>query len=278
MSNCIYCGKPAGLLKKQHKECFVKNVNGKQEIISIITDAVTNKQLLKSIKSQIDAIAKNSFISDLTKNDLILEGWEGSVEKAFEDGILTEQEGERLTDIVEYFKISEEELDCNGMWGKIVKGVVLRELLEGIIPERIKLDGEIPFNLQKSEKIIWAFNDVEYYEDKTKRHYEGGHHGVSMRVMKGFYYRTGTFKGYPVETTETQHLDTGFMGITNKHIYFSGNRKSFRVNYNKIVTFQPFEDGIGIHRDALTAKPQTFKTGDGWFTYNLITNIAKMGI
>ena len=28
-------------------------------------------------------------------------------------------------------------------------------------------------------------------------------------------------------------------------------------------------------RDAQTAKPQSFRTGDGWFVYNLVTNMAS---
>ena len=35
-------------------------------------------------------------------------------------------------------------------------------------------------------------------------------------------------------------------------------------------------DGFGIMGDAPTAKPQTFRTGDGWFPYNLVTNLAQM--
>jgi hypothetical protein len=48
------------------------------------------------------------------------------------------------------------------------------------------------------------------------------------------------------------------------------------VAYDKIVSFTPYSDGIGIQRDAQTAKPQVFVTGDGWFTYNLIANLAKV--
>ena len=29
-------------------------------------------------------------------------------------------------------------------------------------------------------------------------------------------------------------------------------------------------------RDAHTAKPQAFKTGDGWFAYNLAVNLVQM--
>ena len=39
--------------------------------------------------------------------------------------------------------------------------------------------------------------------------------------------------------------------------------------YNRIVSFGPYQDGFGIMRDAQTAKPQTFRTGDDWFPCNL---------
>ena len=65
------------------------------------------------------------------------------------------------------------------------------------------------------------------------------------------------------------------LGLTTKHIYFADRRKRLRVRYDKIVAFEPFSDGFGIMRDAQTAKPQTFRTGDGWFAYHLVTNLAQ---
>jgi hypothetical protein len=59
-------------------------------------------------------------------------------------------------------------------------------------------------------------------------------------------------------------------------VYFASSLKSFRVRYEKIVAFTPYSDGIGIQRDATTAKPQAFLTGDGWFVYNLVTNVANL--
>ena len=64
--------------------------------------------------------------------------------------------------------------------------------------------------------------------------------------------------------------------LTTKHIYFAGSRKPFRVRHDKIVAFEPFSDGSGIMRDAQTAKPQTFWTGDGWSAYNLAANLVQV--
>lgn len=71
---------------------------------------------------------------------------------------------------------------------------------------------------------------------------------MSIRITKGVYYRTGGFKGYPVEKEETIHVDKGILAVTTKHIYFYGPNKSFRIPYSKIVSFTPYSDGIGIQR------------------------------
>ena len=157
-----------------------------------------------------------------------------------------------------------------------MKAAVLRDVLDGIVPQRWSTDGNLPLNLQKGEHIVWAFPGSNYLEDKTRREYVGGSQGVSLRVMKGVYYRVGAFRGHAVEHTDRVHIDTGFVAITNKNIYFVGPRKSVRLPYSKIVSFEPFSDGIGIMRDTATAKPQLFVTGDGWFTYNLVTNLARL--
>jgi hypothetical protein len=77
-------------------------------------------------------------------------------------------------------------------------------------------------------------------------------------------------------STERTHIDTGVVVVTNKSIYFAGPKKSVRLPYEKIVSFQRFSNGLGATRDAATAKPQIFVTGDGWFTYNLVTNLAQL--
>ena len=133
-----------------------------------------------------------------------------------------------------------------------------------------------PFNLMKSERLVWLFADVDYIETKTMRERRGSSHGVSIRVAKGLYYRPGTFRSRVHEWEENVHLDTGLLGVTTKHLYFHGPRKRFRMRLDKIVSFEPYADGLGIMRDTQTAKPQMFSVGDGWFIYNLVTNISQL--
>ncbi len=48
------------------------------------------------------------------------------------------------------------------------------------------------------------------------------------------------------------------------------------MRYDRIVDFEPYDDGFSIVEDNQTAKPQAFRTGDGWFAYNLAKNLAQM--
>lgn len=271
MGLCRFCNKPAGFLRREHRECREKHNSGAFVIRSMIADSliggVDRDEILK--------IAEESYISKDELKTLVLTGLEDAIDKALEDNILTQEEEDKLKDILLTFGFNEDELSSNKAYEKFIKALVLRDLLEGKIPNRLNIKGVLPFNLLKNETPIWIFNDVKYCQFKTYRHYVGGSQGASIRIMKGVYYRVGGFRGYPFEETKLTKIDEGILCITDKHIYFGGKLKSFRISYDKIVSFTPYSDGIGIQRDSANAKPEYFITDDGWFTYNLVVNLAN---
>ena len=283
MSNCKYCGKPAGFLRSKHAECEEQHrqrerviQSGRQQIADEVLRAVKGSDNFEELEKSISEIEQSSFVPSSERKALLVKGWENSVESFLEDGILDASEEKRLIEFKERFALSQSDLDENGALTKTTKAAVLRDVLNGVIPQRMSVNGNLPINFQKGEQVVWAFSGSKYLEDKTRRQFVGRTQGISVRVMKGVYYRVGAFKGHAVESTERVHIDTGWVVITSKNIYFAGSQKSVRIPYAKIVSFEPFNDGIGVMRDAATAKPQIFVTGDGWFTYNLVTNLSKL--
>ncbi len=217
----------------------------------------------------------DSPLTTAQQRELLVQAWEAAVEGSLEDGVLTLDEENALLRYLDRFGLSQSDVDANGAYRNLVKSAVIREAAEGIIPNRLGAVAGLPFNLMKSEQLVWVINAVDYYEVVTRRERRGSSHGLSIRVARGLYYRPSTFSSRPVEWEETVHVDTGTLGVTSKHIYFHGPRNRFRVRYDRIVSFEPYNDAIGIMRDAQTAKAQTFRTGDGWFIYNLVTNLAQ---
>ena len=276
MGDCKYCGKPAGFLRGKHAECETQYHRGIQKIISEVIRTIKESSDFEGLATTIQNIERSALIPSSNRKELLIKGWEDSVGLFLEDGLLDKAEEEKLLAFKNHFDLSQSELDRNGALTKTAKTAVLRDVLGGLIPQGMTVKGNLPINFQKGEQLVWAFQNSKYLEDKTRRTYVGGSQGASIRVMKGVYYHVGAFKGHAVEHTERVHVDTGLVAVTNKNIYFAGPQKSVRLPYSKIISFEPFSDGIGVIRDAATAKPQIFVTGDGWFTYNLITNLAQL--
>jgi hypothetical protein len=283
LGDCIYCGKPAGFWRTKHDECEQQHIlrqvvteQGEKRIVAEVLRAIKGSESFDELEKSISEIEKSCSVPNSGRKLLLIKGWETSVNQFLEDSILDEKEEQRLVEFKERFALSQSDLNRNGALTKTAKAAVLRDVLNGIIPKRVSVNENLPMNFQKGEQIVWAFPGADYLEDKARQQYVGGSQGVSIRVMKGVYYRVGAFKGQPVERTERVHVDTGWVVITNKHIYFAGPAKSLRIPYSKVVSFLPFNDGIGIIRDAANAKPQIFVTGDGWFSYNLVINLAQL--
>jgi len=277
MGTCKYCGQKAGFLKSKHKECEDKYKNGKSEIIKLVESAIAETSDFNKLKSDIEKISNESFIKQEELEGLYVAGFDNVLEIFLDDDILSEEEEERIRVFRDFFNFNQDVLDKNGSLQKVVKASIIREITEGKIPEnRIQIQGALPFNLQKSEKLIWMFQNVELYEQRTRREFRGSHSGVNIRIAKGLYYRTGGFRGHPVQVEEMKYIDNGVFAITNKHVYFASSSKNFRIKFDKILKAEPYEDGIGLQKDTASAKPQIFKGIDGWFAYNAITNLTQI--
>ena len=276
MSKCKYCGGKTSFLQNAHKECHEKHNSGLVEI-----EGILRKSLIENIepsvsKSEIDTIIKNSFIDEKRIKPLILQNFNDYIADALDDNLLTQEEEKSIYAYMNCFLLNQEDKEIEDTYKSIVKTAILREVMEGKIPNRVKISDPLPFVFNKSETLVWLFNPVDYYTHKTKKHYKGRSQGISIRVAKGLYYRTGSFKGYPVTSTENVLQDRGLLAVTNKNLFFGGPKKTIKIPYKKIIAVHPFSNGIGILRNTQNAKPQNFQTDDAWFAFNLVSNLASL--
>lgn len=277
MGNCIYCGQKAGFLKSKHKDCESNYFDSKNKIIENICTAITKNSDFDNLENEIKEIAQKNFVKPDEIIDSYTKGFDKAVDSFLDDGILTTEEEDKISKFKTHYNFEQNVIDKNGSLQKVVKAAILREILDGQIPEtKLNIQGNLPFLLPKNENVIWIFQNVDFYEQRTRTVYQGKTQGVSVRIAKGLYYRTGSFKGNPVKIEEMKYISRGLVALTNKQIYFASSAKNFKVPYNKIVTIDPYEDGVGLQKDGANTKPQVFKGLDGWFTYNLISNLNQM--
>lgn len=268
MAECPYCHKSAGMMKKEHAECR----RADDAIAAAVRDAGTSGGVVAELGARTSALAK---VGDRTVDfqSAVRRGFGMALDRVLEDGVVDDEEEKQLNALLGELNLSQE--TAPDEWMRIVKALSLRDLLAGSIPQRVKLD-QIPVQLQKGEQIAWAFPGTDLLEQRVQRASRTIAHGLSIRVARGLYYRPAVFSSTPVERAYTATIGRGLLLLTNKNLYFASSAKTMRIPYAKILSFEPFKDGLGIHRDAASAKPQVFVTGDGWFAYNMATNLAQL--
>ena len=167
---------------------------------------------------ELDNALRRTSMSNSHRRQLLVRAWEEAVEEVIEDGVVSLDEEAALAQYADPFDLTQEELNRNGAQTTLVQAAVIRDITQGIVPQRQTITGAIPFNLMKSEQLVWVIQNVDYLETVARRERRGSSQGVSIRVARGLYHSPRQFRSRPIEWEETVHQDTGLLGLTTKHI------------------------------------------------------------
>jgi tetratricopeptide (TPR) repeat protein len=116
----------------------------------------------------------------------------------------------------------------------------IKNWLDGLIAVGFNID--TPIILKKDERIVFPPFPVSLLEPRSIR--TGGSGGMSLKVAPGLYVRGGNFKSQSHE--EITNIDNGSLILTNKRLVFVGPQHPKDINLDKIISIEPYNDGIGI--------------------------------
>lgn len=225
-------------------------------------------------QNEIQRICREAYVSDDIRRNIYCECFDAAIEQYLDDGIIDQPEERTVARFMQFTGLSQSTLNANKSLEKVVQSKVLQELLNGQVPApRITIAGNFPFLLNKNENLLWLFRDVTLQMQKVRRETVGRTRGVSVRVCKGVYYRTGGFRGHPVETAYMQRIGTGSVCITDKNLYFHSPEKALKIPFSKILSLDPYSNGLGVQKDGANDKPMFFENLNSWFCYNVISNL-----
>lgn len=197
-----------------------------------------------------------------------------AAENYMKDGLLTDDEQQKIDDYMKTLGLSLTNLPAKYQGSEISRieqSKMLKQLQRGILPQS---NIQAPILLGKDEVVLWCYDGVTMWQEKVKREMVGSHSGFSFRVMKGVTYRTGGFKGHPVEHSYMDQAGIGSLYITNKHIIFHSSERSTKIPYKKIIGLNPYQDGMGVQQDGANAKKLIFQGFDCSFVMNVMSFIS----
>ena len=270
MGLCKYCHQEVGFLGFFHVECMKKHLAGKTQVLDTLNYIFSQHNLFDSeSKNLIDRVCRLSYIDNNTLNDLYIDSFTLNVDKYLEDGFISSAEKSTIDSFIRLTNLSQNALNKNYAVDKLIKADILDKLINGNVIPTYNIPN-LGVMISRNERPVYCFRNVVYLEEKIKREYVGGSSGVSIRICKGVYYRTGTFKGHPIEKSYMNNMGTGTVCLTDKNFYFISSSKSIKIPYSKIVNILTYKDGIGIQKDVQNPKKMIFQGVDSWFTYNVI--------
>jgi hypothetical protein len=273
---CIYCGKPVSFLSSKHPECEASARDARKAICEQIVRYLQEGDASQVSKASIDALARHAGLSATEALNEVKRGFDFVVRNILKDRVISDEEEARFSGFMDGWNFQQSDLDQQGSWTKVVQSFVIRDLLNGKVPDRCHIQNS-PLLLGKNESYVWVFNRVDVYQRKTHRSYAGHHAGFSVRIAKGVYLREGAYRGHPVEHISTDHLGRGDLVLTNKNVFFVIDGQTRKLSLKKIVSVIPHSDGISFQCDGARVSQYSIRHLDAWFAYNVVTNLSALG-
>ncbi|MGH2632556.1 MAG: hypothetical protein ACRDG3_04025 [Tepidiformaceae bacterium] len=126
----------------------------------------------------------------------------------------------------------------------------------------------------KKGEVAHQTANATLLKEQTTREFRGGSRGLSFRIAKGVYYRTGQFKGHSVVTgTTVAPTDSGVLTVTSQRVVFSGDKSSLEFAYAKLLDITGYSDGVKL-AVSNRQKPSTFHIEPGADVVNAVLHAA----
>lgn len=228
-------------LKKEQKEQF------EQMLSRVVSDLIVTDQEIEEIDGFID----NCELDSKELGNIVTDALMEAVKIAMSDRRISSEELSALEKMCIRLGFSPD------FYQNIQREFGIYHLLDqvekGFLPT-IKTNNLI---LQESEIAHFDMSAFLMEEKVVSKQFVGRSQGVSIRIMKGVSYRVGSSRGNLLTETGFVNVSDGDLVITNRRIVFSGNRKSFNSNLEKILDIRLYKDALQISVSN-RQKPVTF--------------------
>ena len=215
----------------------------KQEFFADLMRAAEDGKLTGKEITQIETRFKELMLTDDDLRKVRALAYAAALYAAKSDGSVTAKEEKEIAKIQQFLNIPDAEIAKSKK--ELARLRLLCEIQDGN-PPSITVKNII---LKKNEKAYWTEPASILEERVVKRGYQGGSHGVSIRIVKGVSYRIGGHRGQLVIDKAVIPVSNGELVITNNRVIFGGSTKSFSIGFDKLLEFYMYSDGVRLTDD-----------------------------
>ena len=172
MGDCIWCRNKAGWFSTEHKECVARRTKAIGDLRQRALAGAVGQSPVNVLKASLPAM-QEQYVQDSEVRAALIAGYEDAVDSLLDDHVISEDEQSSLADYADALGLSRADLDRKGAYTNVGLGTVLREVTAGRLPQQQPMQGDLPFNFQKSEELVWTFQGVTLYEGRVPHQVRG---------------------------------------------------------------------------------------------------------
>lgn len=236
----------------KYKDAKQKGLN-KTAFKDALLKAASDGKLTKEEMDELDAKKVELGLTDEDVKGMKADVFAAAFTATKSDAQVTKEEEGELLSIQKYLGLADTDIQHNKK--ELARLRLLNEIQQGNMPVLPPVSNLVT---QKGEKVYWVEPVILAEEKVIRKSYQGGSHGVSLRLMKGVSYRVGSSRGHLVSETGIVAVSEGEMIITSKRVVFRGDKKSFATKLDNILDTQLFTNGFQFSENNKT-KPRLLK-------------------
>ena len=205
--------------------------------------------------------------------------WERAVLRLLGDAGIDLDREAALLRYARHFDLDDDELDRHGMLRQFIQGAAIAASAAGLIPHRMTFPDDVAsLGLDRSEQPVWLFDDAEYRLGPLPADRAATITGVALSDRTLPYYPPQLFVGRKAAGVGWETVATGRMALTSHGLLLHGSTADVTLSYGEVHLWEPYRDGIAavVSRPDQPERLAVFQNGDGWFTYNLVRNLAAL--
>jgi hypothetical protein len=275
MWTCSFCGKSASIFRSEHKECRQRHDDATARIAGFFTRVLRDQIEPEVFHGLMRDLAASAHIRDDEFRTLACRGFGQITDAALGEGVLTEPTESRIKNLASAFGLRADEF-ADDAGTRFVMAAILRDLGVGKFVQRLRLDGALRINLDKSEQPVWLFQNTGYYTTRAETDQGGGRAGYSLRSMKGGSVRSGSFQGGPIKKEHLSLQAVGKFVIATSNVYFVSTTKAFKVPLKRIIGITAQTDAVTILHDGASARPMIFEVDNPTFVADVIPLLNQL--
>jgi hypothetical protein len=169
------------------------------------------------------------------------DAWIWTIKAALADGVLTDAEARALDRITKVLGQRWETLPPE-LLSAVQALYQLQQVQRGVLP--VMNRGTYRLNARAGESVHLEVLVQMLDERVVRREMQGGSSGFSFRIAKGVSYRVGGMRGQSIPIRAVVPVDQGIFSITSSRLAYIGQKKSFSIDWPKVLSVEPVADGI----------------------------------